>query len=88
MSGADRRLTDRDRAILDYERTWRTAPYRKGAVIRERFGLSASRYYEIVNQLSERPEAMEYDPLVVRRLRRDRGRRRRVRFTGRQEQQR
>lgn len=54
-------------------------------MIRERFGLSASRYYEIISELLENPEAMDYDPLVVRRLRRDRDRRRRIRFTGRQE---
>jgi Protein of unknown function (DUF3263) len=75
-------LSDRERAILDYERTWWRIPGRKAAVIRERFGFSATRYYEMLNDLLKNPHAMAYDPLVVRRLRRDRDRRRRARFAG------
>jgi len=75
-------LTDRDRAILDFERSWWSESGPKEAHIRERFELSATRYYQILNELLESPEANEYDPLVVRRLRRMRGRRRRVRQEG------
>lgn len=76
-------LTDRDRAILDFERSWWSEPGRKELAIRERFDLSTTRYYEILNELLDAPEALEYDPLVVRRLRRVRDRRRRARFEGR-----
>ncbi|MGH9188017.1 MAG: DUF3263 domain-containing protein [Acidimicrobiales bacterium] len=75
-------LTDRDRAILDFERSWWTEPGPKETAVRARFDLSTTRYYEILNDLLETPEAMTYDPLVVRRLRRLRDRRRRARFEG------
>jgi hypothetical protein len=75
-------LTDRDRAILDFERSWWSESGPKEALIRDRFELSATRYYQILNQLLESPEAHDYDPLVVRRLRRLRDRRRRARQEG------
>jgi hypothetical protein len=75
-------LTERDRAILDFERSWWTEAGPKEAAIRERFELSAARYYEILNELLESEAAYEYDPLVVRRLRRLRDRRRRARQEG------
>ena len=76
-------LTERDRAILDFERSWWSEPGRKESAIRERFDLSTTRYYEILSELLDSPEALEYEPLVVRRLRRMRDRRRRARFEGR-----
>ena len=76
-------LTDRDRAILDFERSWWSEPGPKEVAIRQRFDLSTTRYYEILNELLDAPEALEYEPLVVRRLRRVRERRRRARFEGR-----
>lgn len=75
-------LTERDRAILDFERNWWSEPGPKELTIRERFDLSTTRYYEILGELLELPEAMDYDPLVVRRLRRLRDRRRRARYEG------
>lgn len=75
-------LTDRDRAILDFERSWWTEDVPKELAIRSRFDLSATRYYQVLNDVLEMPEAVEYDPLVVRRLRRLRDRRRRARFEG------
>jgi hypothetical protein len=76
-------LSDRDRAILEFERTWWSEPGPKELAIRERFDLSTTRYYEIIGDLLDDPEAMAFDPLVVRRLRRLRDRRRRARFEGR-----
>lgn len=76
-------LTDRDRAILDFERSWWSEPGPKELAIRERFDLSSTRYYEILNELLDMSEALDYDPLVVRRLRRLRDRRRRARYEGR-----
>jgi len=76
-------LSERDRAILDFERTWWTEPGSKEDAIRERFALSATRYYQLLAGLLDRADALAYDPLVVRRLRRLRDRRRRARFEGR-----
>jgi len=73
-------LTDRDRAILDFERTWWTEGGSKELAIRERFELSATRYYQLLADLIDSPDALAFDPLVVRRLRRVRDRRRRARF--------
>jgi hypothetical protein len=77
-------LTERDRAILDFERAWWSEQGPKEGLIRERFELSAARYYEVLGELLDSPEAYEYDPLVVRRLRRMRDRRRRARHEGHQ----
>lgn len=76
-------LTERDKAVLEFERGWWAAPGTKEAAIRERFQLSGSRYYEILGALVETSEAMTQDPLLVRRLRRMRDRRRKERFEGR-----
>ena len=78
-TSAPMELTERDRAILDFERSWWHETGPKETLIQERFELSASRYYEILGQLLESPEAYDYDPLGVRRLRRLRDRRRRAR---------
>jgi len=75
-------LTDQERAILDFERSWWTADGVKEALIEDRLGLTSSRYYRQLNELLDRPEALEHDPLVVRRLRRLRERRRRARVEG------
>jgi hypothetical protein len=76
-------LSDRDRAILDFERTWWSEPGPKETAIKERFDLSPTRYYQVLADLLDSPDAIAYDPLVVRRLRRLRDRRRRARFEGR-----
>ncbi|MEE9416099.1 MAG: DUF3263 domain-containing protein [Acidimicrobiales bacterium] len=73
-------LTERDRSIIDFERTWWTQAGPKEAAIDERFELSTTRYYELLNELLESDDAAAYDPLVVRRLRRLRDRRIRARF--------
>jgi len=75
-------LTDRDRAILDFERTWWAEPGPKAAAIQARIGLSAARYYQVRADLIGSPEAEAYDPLVVRRLRKLQRNRRRARIEG------
>ena len=63
-------LTDRDRAVLALEaRAWRT-PGAKEAAIREQLGLAPVRYYQVLNGLLDRPEALAHDPVLVNRLRR------------------
>jgi hypothetical protein len=83
MEPSERELTERERAILDFEGTWWAESGSKERAIRERFELSATRYYQLLNELIDLPGALAYDPLVARRLRRQRDRRRRARFEGR-----
>ncbi|MCH2422343.1 MAG: DUF3263 domain-containing protein, partial [Acidimicrobiales bacterium] len=73
-------LTQRDRDILDFERSWWTSTSPKDVQIRERFELSTTRYHQVLNEMLDTEEAMAYDPLVVRRLHRQRDRRRRARL--------
>ena len=73
-------LTDRDRKILDLERAWWTDGEPKDVQIRERFELSTTRYHQLLAELLDDEDALSYDPLVVRRLRRQRERRRRARL--------
>src|SRR4029078_3721148 len=72
-------LTDRDRGILEFERQWWKYAGAKDTAIRERFDMSATRYYQVLNALIDRPEALLADPLLVRRLRRMRAERQRAR---------
>jgi hypothetical protein len=76
---AQRDLTDRERDILVFERQWWSHAGAKDQAIRERFGLSATRYYQLLNSLIERREALEVDPMLVKRLRRLRASRQRKR---------
>jgi hypothetical protein len=73
-------LSDRDRAILDFERSWWTQDSPRDVLIVERFECSPEAYLGELNALLESPDALAYDPLVVRRLRRLRDRRRRHRL--------
>lgn len=75
-------LNERQMAILDFERSWWKLEGSKEAAIRENFSLSTTRYYQLLNELLDSPAAMEYDPMVVRRLQRLRTRRRRTRMGG------
>jgi hypothetical protein len=75
-------LDHRSRAILDFERSWWMEPGPKAHGIRARLGMSAARYYQVLNRLVDSPDALAHDPMLVRRLRRQRAVRRRVRFEG------
>jgi hypothetical protein len=63
-------LTNRDAQILDFERSWWKHAGVKEQAIRERFDMSATRYYQLLNDLLENPAASEYDPILVKRLKR------------------
>ncbi len=76
-------LTDRDREILAFEREWWKHVGAKERQIRERFGVSATRYYQILNELLASPAAMQEDPMLVRRLQRMRAARQRQRVARR-----
>jgi hypothetical protein len=73
------RLTVRDAEMLDFERQWWKYAGAKEQAVREKFDMSSTRYYQVLNALIDRPEALEHDPLLVRRLRRLRATRQRQR---------
>lgn len=72
-------LSERDRRVLDFERQWWKYAGSKEQAIRELFDVSATRYYQLLNDLIDRPEALAYDPMLVKRLRRMRSQRQRAR---------
>ena len=72
-------LSERDRKILDFERQWWKYAGAKEQAVRDLFELPATRYYQVLNALIDRPEAMAYDPMLVKRLRRLRFARHRAR---------
>lgn len=72
-------LTERERQILAFERQWWRHAGAKEQAIRDLFEVSSTRYYQLVNALLDKPEALAYDPVLVRRLRRLRATRARAR---------
>jgi len=72
-------LSERDKQILDFERQWWRQPGAKEQAIRDAFGVSTTRYYQLLNALLDDQRALEHDPVVVQRLRRLRTSRRRSR---------
>jgi hypothetical protein len=76
-------LADKDRAVLEFERTWWRYPEPKDRAIREYLGMSATRYYQVLRRLLDDPVAESIDPLTVRRLRKVRDRAQKERMTRR-----
>ncbi|MBO0813190.1 MAG: DUF3263 domain-containing protein [Microlunatus sp.] len=81
VPGEDRagELSERDAEILSFERQWWKFAGAKEQAIRDKFEMSATRYYQLLNALIDRPEALAHDPLLVKRLRRLRATRQRNR---------
>ena len=65
-------LDQRDLEILEFERQWWQYAGAKETAIRERFDVSAIRYYQRLNWIIDQPQALAHDPLLVKRLRRTR----------------
>ncbi|HEY0450941.1 DUF3263 domain-containing protein [Actinophytocola sp.] len=72
-------LTQREREILAFERQWWKYAGAKEQAIHELFGVSPTRYYQLVNRLIDKREALQADPMLVKRLRRLRSGRQRAR---------
>jgi hypothetical protein len=73
-------LSERDVRVLAFERgTWRTAGAKEQAIA-DVLGITATRYYQLLNDLIDRPEALKFDPALVKRLRTQRARRQRIRW--------
>ncbi|HEY4007341.1 MAG TPA: DUF3263 domain-containing protein [Pseudonocardia sp.] len=76
-------LARREREILAFERQWWKYAGAKEQAVRELFDMSATRYYQVLNALLEKPAAMAADPMLIKRLRRQRTGRQRVRVARR-----
>ena len=63
-------LTERELEILAFERQWWKYAGAKEQAIKDLFDLSATRYYQVLNALLDRPEALVADPMLIKRLRR------------------
>jgi len=63
-------LSERDRAVLDFEGAWWLYPQPKDRAVKEYLGISATRYYQALRRLVDDDAALRYAPLTIRRLRR------------------
>lgn len=61
-------LTEREQAMLEFEKLWWRHPGAKGEAIQDRFGVKPTRYFQQLNRLIDRPEALDFDPVLVHRL--------------------
>jgi len=72
-------LTELEMRILAFERSWWRSPGAKEREILGAFEMTPTRYYQLLNELIDRPEAAQFDPALVARLRRRRADRNRLR---------
>ena len=76
-------LSERDAAMLDFERQWWKYAGAKEQAVREKFDMSSTRYYQVLNALIDNPAALAADPMLIKRLRRLRSQRQRTRHARR-----
>jgi hypothetical protein len=75
-------LSDKQQAILDFERQWWRYAGGKAIEIQQHLDMTPVAYYRQLNMIIDLPEATEYDPTLVRRLQRARTLTRRRRSAG------
>lgn len=63
-------LSERDLAVLAFERQWWRHVGAKEEAIRSELGLSSARYYQVLGALIDEPAALAHDPMLVNRLHR------------------
>ncbi|GAA1864091.1 DUF3263 domain-containing protein [Brevibacterium marinum] len=63
-------LSELEESVLEFERRWWKYGGAKDHAIRERFDMSATSYFQILNSLLDNPAALASDPMLVKRLRR------------------
>lgn len=80
---SESRFGERERKVLEFERNWWKYSGAKERAIRELFGFSATRYYTLLSEIIDMPEALEHDPILVKRLQRLRAFRQRQRMARR-----
>ena len=74
-----RELDRREREILAFEGQWWKYAGAKEQAVRELFDMSATRYYQVLNNLIDSRAALDADPMLIKRLRRLRSSRQRAR---------
>ena len=72
-------LGERERSVLAFERQWWRHAGAKEEAIRRQFGIGPTAYYQLLSRLLDDPAALAYDPMLVKRLQRQRASRRRSR---------
>jgi Protein of unknown function (DUF3263) len=72
-------LSEQEMRILAFERSWWRSPGAKEQEILDALEMTATRYYQVLNELIDRQEALVFDPALVTRLRRQRAKRNRLR---------
>ena len=63
-------LSDLELRILEFERNWWRYAGAKESAIKELFDMNAPRYYQLLNDLIDREDALLASPMLVKRLRR------------------
>jgi Protein of unknown function (DUF3263) len=72
-------LGERERRVLEFERHWWRHAGAKEEAIRRQFDLGPTAYYQLLSRLIDEPAALAHDPMLVKRLQRQRAARRRRR---------
>jgi hypothetical protein len=79
-SGSTRpELSELDKALLVFEQSWTLRPEAKDEAIRQTFNFSPAKYYQMLSVLLDSRPALEFDPMLIKRLQRERDQRRRSR---------
>ena len=76
VENAPSTLTELEVRILEFEKNWWRYAGAKESAIRELFDLNPPAYYQLLNNLIDRPDALMASPMLVKRLRRIREARR------------
>lgn len=63
-------LSDLEQRVLEFERSWWRYAGAKESAIKELFDLTPPRYYQLLNDLIDREDALMASPMLVKRLRR------------------
>jgi hypothetical protein len=63
-------LEERAVRILAFEQEWGRHAGAKEEAVRELFGLSPTRYYQILDALVDSPAALAHNPMLINRLQR------------------
>jgi Protein of unknown function (DUF3263) len=77
--GETTELGEKDKEVLAFELQWWRDAGAKEEAIRRRFGVGPTAYYQLLSRLLDDPAAIAYDPMLVKRLQRQRASRRRRR---------
>jgi hypothetical protein len=70
VSNSPAGLSELEARILEFEGTWWKFAGAKESAIKELFDLNAPRYYQLLNDLIDREDALVAAPMLVKRLRR------------------